>query len=246
MSRRHTLVCLPTARENDLSPALRRMLDQDPPEGRQAWQTFVFAELDRALRTVRREYVYWEATERRSLPLHQDAPADDPRIFLPSDGQCVGAPIGFLDLAGLREQRAAQAADLYDTWTRATADLPPAQPLSVLAEQHSDRTRAMLAFTAQPQLMALAEILGDQRYRCRYDGPAMVALNREQFTERARRRAVPGNSLLDRNGDWSTDPAWLNDDDVSETGSTRYHGHVNAYLDALPSDHLVVGVELRR
>lgn len=174
-------------------------------------------------------------------------PGDDPRIFQPDGERCAGGPLGLLDLAGVRDQQAVQAAELHDAWTRATASMPPARTLAEFAAHHGDRTDALLAFGAQPQIKSLTDVVGaGMAYRWRTDGPALAALDREQFIARARRLAVPGQSLLDLHGGWRTDPGWLNDDDPAESGSAVYHDYVNACLDALPEDHVVLGLEFRR
>ena len=232
MASRHVLVCLPP------TPA-----DQHA----------VWTRLTRALNKVRGgHFDSYEITTGRyteHFPLRDAGQADDPRLIRSVGGapqRCAGGPLGLLDLEGLREHRATQAAAFYDAWRKATAEMPPARPLSDFQGDSSDWVGAFLAFREQPPLKAAAALPGGQRYRQRYEAHALITLERDQFIARARRRAVPGNSLLDLDGVWSTDPAWLNDDDPAETGSTAYHDHVNTYLDALPADHLVIGVDCRR
>ncbi|MFI6112717.1 hypothetical protein [Kitasatospora sp. NPDC051164] len=234
MASRHTLVCLPAhAAETAYTLDTR---------------------LRRALSKVRGgHFGSYQITQGRytsHFPLISGAPADDPRLVRSASGQpdrCAGGVLSLLDLAALRDRRAAEAADLYDAWSRATEGMPPAQPWAAFAEQWgSDSFRALLAFRDQPQLKVLAEIKGKPGARQRDEEAALISLDRAGFVDRARRRAVPGNSLRELDDTWTTDPAWLNSDDAVETGSTAYYDHANAYIDALPADFLVVGVDCRR
>ncbi|MGP3690805.1 hypothetical protein ACTVZO_40065 [Streptomyces sp. IBSNAI002] len=210
--------------------------------------------LRRALNKVRGgHFDSYEITSGRytgHFPLAPGAPADDPRLVRPASGPadaCAGGPLSLLDLTALRDRRAAEAADLYDTWVPATDGMPPAQPWATFAERwDGDSFQALLAFREQPQLKVLAGIKSGPGTRQPGEEAALIRLDRSEFINRARRRAVPGNSLRELDGTWTTDPAWLNSDDFSETGSTAYFDHANAYIDALPADYLVVGVDCRR
>jgi len=229
MSTRHVLVCLP------------------PDHGARSVDTRVRT----ALWKVRRHFTSYRIGEGRYteyFPLSDTTRAADPRLVRSYNGgpvdRCAGGPVGLLDLAAMRAQQEVRAAELHDAWTQATAHMPPARPWSEFADGSVSDFAALIAFREQPQLKVLADLTGSPRRR--EEDAALVALDRTAFIARARRRAVPGNSLLEVDSTWSTDPAWLNDDDVQESGSTAYHDRVNAYLDGLSPDHLVVGVDCRR
>jgi hypothetical protein len=182
------------------------------------------------------------------FPLVPGALTGDPRLVRSASGpadRCAGGALGLLDLASMRDRSAAEAASLYDAWKQATDGMPPADPWERFEREWSgDSFQALLGFRAQPQLKVLDTIKAGPRQRG--EEAALVRLNRAGFIARARRRAVPGNSFRELDGTWLTDPAWLNADDAFETGSTAYYDHVNAYIDALDGDCLLVGVDCRR
>ncbi|MFJ9574673.1 hypothetical protein [Streptomyces bacillaris] len=230
MTSRHTLVCLPphaTETAYTLDTRLRRALDK-----------------------VRGQFGSYSITTGRyteHFPLVPGTQVDDPRIVRSFSGpadRCAGGVLSLLDLAGLRDRRALDAAALHDAWTQATDGMPPAEPWERFARQWgAESFQARLGFRAQPQLKVLDTIKSGPHHRG--EEAALVRLDRAGFIARARRRAVPGNSLRELDGTWLTDPAWLNSDDYSESGSTAYHDHVNAYIDARDGDFLVVGVDCR-
>ncbi|MQS17262.1 hypothetical protein F7Q99_35060 [Streptomyces kaniharaensis] len=235
MTSRHILVCLPPHTAEAAHPLATRVL----------------CAVEEADDDDTTSYQISEGRYASHFPLVAGAPADDPRLVRSASGEpgrCAGGVLRLLDLAALRDQHAAKAADLYDTWAHATEGMPPARPWAAFAEQWgSDSPRALLAFRDQPRLKALAEIKGRTGPRQRDDDEAaLISLDRAGFIDRARRRAVPGHILLELDGTWTADPAGLNSDDAAETGSTAYYEHANAYIDALPADFLVVGVDCRR
>ncbi|WP_327378693.1 hypothetical protein OG393_32785 (plasmid) [Streptomyces sp. NBC_01216] len=237
MTSRHVLVCLPPqAAESAYALAARALCAVEEAD-----------DDDSA------SYLISEGRYASHFPLVAGAPDDDPRLVRSAAGEpgrCAGGVLSLLDLAALRDQRAAKAADLYDAWEHATEGMPPAQPWAMFAEQWGSHSpRAHIAFRDQPRLKALAKIkggLGQAGPRQRRGEVALISLDRAGFIARARRRAVPGHILLELDGTWTADPADLNSDDDAETGSTAYHDHANAYIDALPADFLVVGIDCRR
>ncbi|MCM2430939.1 hypothetical protein [Streptomyces sp. RKAG337] len=232
MASRHVLVCL-------------------PPHAAETAYT-LDTRLRRALNKVRGgHFDSYEITTGRytgHFPLIPGAPADDPRLVRPASGpadRCAGGVLSLLDLPALRDRRATEAATLYDAWKQATDGMPPADPWERFEQQWGgDSFQALLGFRAQRQLKVLDMIKPGPRQRG--EEVALVRLDRTGFIDRARRRAVPGSSLRELDGTWTTDPAWLNSDDAFETGSTAYYDHVNAYIDARGADFLVVGVDCRR
>ncbi|MHC3392437.1 hypothetical protein [Streptomyces sp. A 4/2] len=234
MTSRHILVCLPP----------------HTAEAAHTLATRVLCAVEDADEDDSTSYQISEGRYTSHFPLVAGAPADDPRLVRSASeepGRCAGGVLGLLDLAALRDQRAAKAADLYDAWAHATEGMPPARPWAAFAERWgNDFPRALLAFRDQPRLKALAEIKGRTGPRQRDEEAALIRLDRAGFIDRARRRAVPGHILLELDGTWTADPAGLNSDDAAETGSTAYYEHANAYIDALPADFLVVGVDCRR
>ncbi|MGW1496088.1 hypothetical protein [Streptomyces sp. NPDC002402] len=231
MSTRHTLVCLPP-------------LD-DPKEWAEA--------IDEAIEPYSDDIYTWTAFRRHDTHfairegtklLTGDA-VQSRRAY--GTLRCSGGRRDILDLNAMRELRAGQAAELFDAWEMATADMAPAVPLSEFRALHpQDPYLAQVNFRAQPQIQ-VQEDLDAARSRHRdAEAVALVALDRESFVARARRRAVPGDSLLTLDGTLHTNPAFLNADDDAETGSTRYLDLANTYLDQLPAGHLVLGLDCRR
>ncbi|MFE9424373.1 hypothetical protein ACFYNO_15545 [Kitasatospora sp. NPDC006697] len=239
MTSRHILVCLPPR----------------AAETAHALATRVLCAVEEADDDDSTSYRISEGRYTSHFPLVTGAPADDPRLVRSTAGEpgrCAGGVLSLLDLAALRDQRAAKAADLYDAWAHATEGMPPARPWESCAEQWGNHSpQALLAFRdqPQPQLKALAKIKGGTGRtgpQQRREEAALITLDRAGFIARARRRAVPGHILLELDGTWTSDPADLGSDDAAETGSTAYHDHANAYIDALPTDFLVVGIDCRR
>jgi len=160
---------------------------------------------------------------------------------------CGGGPRYTLDFVAMRDLRGREAAELYDAWTTATAGMPPAQHLSsFLATHPGDPYSARQGFQAQPQLQVLAELSVPRSARhLDAEASALVRLDRGTFIERARQHAVPGDSLLTLDGSFYTSPAFINADDADETETTQYLSLVNGYLDGLPPEHVVVGIDCR-
>ncbi|MFM9462824.1 hypothetical protein ACKI1K_08210 [Streptomyces scabiei] len=230
MSTRHTLVCLP------------------PLDNPKDWA----AAIDEAIEPYGDDIYTWTAFERYdshfairpgTQPL-TGAVIQSPRVY--GTLRCSGGRRGLLDFDAMREQRARQAATLFDAWEMATADMAPAVPLSDFRRLQPQAPHlAQVKFRAQPQIRVL-EGLDVPRSRPR-DGEAvaLVALDRDSFIARARQRAVPGDLLLTADGTLHANPAFVNADDDDETGSARYLNLANAYLDELPPDHLVLGLDCR-
>jgi hypothetical protein len=230
MSTRHTLVCLPP-------------LD-DPKE----WA----AAIDEAIEPYGDDIYTWTAFERYDTHfvirpgtklLIGDA-VQSPRACRTL--RCSGGRRGILDFNAMREQRAGQAAALFDAWESATADMAPAVPLSDFRELHPQAPHLpQVMFRAQPQIQVLEDLDVPRSRHRDADAVALVALDRDNFIARARQRAVPGDLLLTLDGALHINPAFVNADDDGETGSTRYLDLANTYLDELPPDHLVLGLDCR-
>lgn len=199
-----------------------------------------------AMNSLRKGYDRHEITSGRYTQhflLRDPQTHTDPRVIQEDGtdaGRCAGGPIGLLDLTAMRDHAAAKAAEVYDAWAVATADMPPARPWAQYVEDSGDSFRNLQSFRAQPQVKIMASIMDPRRVQ-RSEEAALVALDRDAFIARARLRAVPGDRLRTVDKKWTVDPAFLNDDDAIETGSTAYYQHVNDYLDQLAPDYLLVG-----
>ncbi|WP_330351855.1 hypothetical protein [Streptomyces sp. NBC_00582] len=230
MSTRHTLVCLPP-------------LD-DPKE----WA----AAIDEAIEPYGDDIYSWTAFERYdthfiiqpNMQLLTGDAVQSPRAY--GTLRCSGGRRAFLDFDAMREWRAGQATDLFDAWKRATRYMAPAVPLSDFRALHPQAPYLPQAkFRAQPQIQVLEELDMLRSRPKDAEAVALVALDRDSFIARAQQRAVPGDLLLTLDGTLHTNPAFVNADDDAETGSTRYLELANTYLDELPPDHLVLGLDCR-
>ncbi|NUU20945.1 MAG: hypothetical protein HOV68_05425 [Streptomycetaceae bacterium] len=229
MSTRLTLVCLPPSPAEDVSDALADALDSVDDEEFDSYEVGG----DRYSGHFRHLPFAKEANDPRLIRTHPVRP-----------GRCTGGPLGLLNLSWQRQSATGVAADLFDSWTHGTSELPKARTLAELRAELGSGYAPIHAFRQQPRVLAVRDFATGPLWLP--DMAALVALDRHAFIERARRRAVPGDSLLDLDGRWTTDPLWTQEDDDAETGSTAYTDHVNAYLDALDGDHIVVAVDCRR
>lgn len=180
------------------------------------------------------------------FPLRSGADADDPRLIRAPEcetSRYAGGPIGLLDLDARRVQEAVKAARLYDAWTQAVSAMPPVRSLTEYTDGHGQSVKAQLAFKEQPQIKILTT-MADYRLS-RGDQEALASLDREAFVERARLQAVTGDSLLQLDGTWLTNPA-CKGSLVPDSIGTDYHQYVNTYLDNLPADHLLIGADFIR
>ncbi|MEU1824285.1 hypothetical protein ABZ502_17880 [Streptomyces abikoensis] len=179
------------------------------------------------------------------FPLREGADSDHPHLVRAAQFEAIGyagGPVGLLGLNLRRTQEADRAARLYDVWTQAVAAMPPVRPLaSYTADGWS--IEAWLAFRQQPQI----EIVHTLTHHpiSVSDQEALAVMDRDAFVERARAQAVTGDSLLQLDGRWLTNPTWA-DVQMPDEASTEYHQHVNDYLDNLPHDHLIIGADFIR
>ncbi|MER5984106.1 MULTISPECIES: hypothetical protein [Streptomyces] len=181
-----------------------------------------------------------------TFPLRNGADPNHPQLIRVSGGtttRYAGGPVGLLDLHACRTRAADRAARLHDTWTQAVATMPPVRPLADYLSDAKDSVYAGLAFREQPHIK-VAVSLADARLSWA-DQEALAALDRDAFVERARVQAVTGNSLLQLDGTWLVSPTWA-DPQAPETAAAEYHQRVNAYLDNLPADHVIVGADFIR
>ncbi|WP_329156166.1 hypothetical protein OIU91_42380 (plasmid) [Streptomyces sp. NBC_01456] len=231
MSTRHTLVCLPPL--------------NDPREWAEA--------VDEAIEPYSDDIYSWTAFERydthfairEGTKLLTGDAIQSRRAY--GTLRCSGGRRDLLDFDAMRELRAGQAAELFDAWEMATADMAPAVPLGDFRALHPQAPYLpQVKFRAQPQIQVLEDLDAPRSRPRDAETVALVALDRNSFIARARRGAVPGDSLLTLDGTLHTNPAFLNADDDAETGSTRYLDLANTYLDRLPPGHLVLGLDCRR
>jgi hypothetical protein len=180
------------------------------------------------------------------FPLRSAADADHPQLIRASEGattRCAGGPVGLLDLQARRTQAADRAARLHDAWTQAVAAMPPVRPLADYLTATDASVYARIAFSEQPHIK-IADSLAEVRLSWT-DQEALATLDRDAFVERARAQAVTADSLLQLDGTWLVRPTWA-DSQAPDTAAAEYHQRVNAYLDSLPEDHVIVGADFIR
>jgi hypothetical protein len=180
------------------------------------------------------------------FPLRSGADTNHPQLIRARAGtatRCAGGPVGLLDLHARRTQAADRAARLYDAWAQAVAALPPVRPLADYLTATDDAVYARVAFREQPHI-EIAGSLAETRLSWT-DEEALTTLDRDAFVERARAQAVTADSLLQPDGTWLIRPTWA-DPLAPDITAAEYHERVNAYLDSLPEDHVIVGADLIR
>ncbi|MFF4188405.1 hypothetical protein ACFYZ9_34930 [Streptomyces sp. NPDC001691] len=181
-----------------------------------------------------------------TFSLRNGADANHPQLIRVIGGtttRYVGGPVGLLDLHACRAQAADRAARLHDAWTHAVAAMPPVRPVADYLTAVDNSVHARIAFMDQPHVK-IATSLAEARLSWA-DKEALAALDRDAFVERARVQAVTANSLLQLDGTWLVSPTWA-DTQAPETAAAEYHQRVNAYLDNLPEDHVIVGADFIR
>ncbi|MFI5749020.1 hypothetical protein ACIBBE_24510 [Streptomyces sp. NPDC051644] len=195
---------------------------------------------EQVLITTQRRYAEY-------FPLRSGADADHPQLIRTGEGattHCAGGPIGLLDLHARRIQAADSAACLYDAWTQAVAAMPPVRSLAdFLAASDSSSALARITFREQTHIK-IADSLAEAQLS-RTDKEALATLDRDAFVERARAQAVTADSLLQLDGPRLIRPTWA-DSQAPDTAAAEYHQRVNAYLDSLPEDHVIVGADFIR
>jgi hypothetical protein len=181
-----------------------------------------------------------------TFPLRNGADANHPQLIRVSGGttnRYAGGPVGLLDLHACRTQAAGRAARLHDAWTQAIASMPPVRPVADYLTATENLVYARIAFREQPHIK-IADGLAEAPLS-RADQEALAALDRDAFAERARVQAVTANSLFQLDGTRLVSPTWA-DPQVPEAAAAEYHQRVNAYLDNLPEDHVIVGADFIR
>lgn len=155
-----------------------------------------------------------------------------------------GGPKKLLDLDLMREEAAAEAAALYDTYTALTAGLPEARPRSWFAAQvkrgERDIEQAQAAYRGQPRVQATAHLVGPS------DCPIEeFGVPRDAYIHRGRGLAVPGYATLTLDGRWLTPGLMgrfaISTDDASSRAA--YAAVADAYIDAVAEDVLLVAVD---
>jgi hypothetical protein len=159
---------------------------------------------------------------------------------------CDGGPVRALDLAALREEKAAEARKIYAKWLAAIAGTPGALPWSAFADNISPEhgytvERAREEYRSQPRVKALEET--DFRW---YDDPvAEFGAGEKLYVERQRAQAVPGWATLTADGRWLTQGrmGWFGANDATEGSRIGYWEVANAYIESLPDDTYLIAVD---
>ncbi|MFF0139711.1 hypothetical protein ACFYRN_25060 [Streptomyces sp. NPDC005227] len=163
-------------------------------------------------------------------------------------GRVDGGPRGLLDFEALRKTKSAEAGAEYDQWTSLVEGLPEAKPWSHYVEQvKADGEafpidRARQEYAAQPRVRKARE---SARFRWHDDVIRQFSVDRDTYVRCAAEGAVPGFALLDLNGTWVApgEMGWFGMSTDNEADRSDYQSRVNAYLEALPDDALVVVVD---
>ncbi|MGW0993503.1 hypothetical protein ACWD5V_09370 [Streptomyces sp. NPDC002523] len=163
-------------------------------------------------------------------------------------GRVDGGPRGLLDFEALRKMKAAEAADVYDQWTKLVEGLPEAQPWGHFLERHDadkegypiDRARA--EYGAQPRVLKARH---SDDFRWVNDVIGEFSVDRDTYMRRASEAAVPGYAVLDLDGNWQAPGrmGWFGMSSDTEDDRAAYNSRANAYLDELPADAWVVVVD---
>lgn len=165
-----------------------------------------------------------------------DSPDIQPR-------HCDGGPKGALDLAALREEKAAEARKLYAGWQELVRDTPDALPWSAFADNISPEhgytiDQAREEYHSQPRIQA---IKGSDFSH--YDDPVTEFGKPEAlYVETQRARAVPGYAVVTLDGRWMSPGkmGWFGMSSDGPGDRIGYWEAANAYIDALEdSAHLI-------
>jgi len=153
-----------------------------------------------------------------------------------SPRHCDGGPKAALDLAAMRDRKAAEARVRYGEWAKLAAKHPGALPWSVFADNISDGTGytikdARKAYHEQPLIQAIRDT--DFRH---YDDPvAEFAKPEALYAEHARAGAVPGYATVTLDGRWMAPGTmgWFAVSDDEEGDRIGYWEAANAYIESL-------------
>lgn len=183
-------------------------------------------------------------TEHRALVMKPESGWDSPEMIMPDT--CDGGPKLALDLAALREKKAAGARKTFAEWTALTDGTPDALPWSSFTENISEGTgytieQARAEYHSQPRI----ERIKDSDFR-HYDDPVAAfgaGLKRYVATETA--RAVPGYATVTTDGRWMAPGrmGWFGCSDDSEGDRIGYWEAANAYIEALPETTFLVALD---
>lgn len=169
---------------------------------------------------------------------------DSPQTIMPL--HCDGGPKSALDLAAMREEKAAEARKRYAEYQATVAGTPDALPWSVFAENVSEGSgytwdQAREEYHSQPRVQALkgTDFQWEDDVIATYGKPGAL------YAEQARAQAVPGFATVTLDGRWMA-PGHMGcfaATDATEASRIGYWEAANAYIEALPESTFLVALD---
>ena len=158
---------------------------------------------------------------------------------------CDGGPKRALDLAALRDEKAAEARKTYAEFHALIAGTPKAKSwASFRADLDAKRLtieEARILYREQPAIQAL----DGTDFRWHNDPLDEFSLPESLYVERQKARAVPGFATLTMDGRWMAPGrmGWFAMSTDTEDSRIGYWAAANAYIDSLPDDAYLVAVD---
>jgi hypothetical protein len=175
----------------------------------------------------------------------QPEPGWDSPESIPPD-HCDGGPKLALDLAALREEKAAQARKTYAEFHALVDGTPEAMPWSAFADNVSDGNgytieRAREEYRSQPRV----KVIKDSDFRWHDDPVAEFGQPERQYVAKETAGAVPGYATVTLDGRWMAPGrmGWFGMSTETESDQIGYWEAANAYIEALPETTLLVALD---
>lgn len=176
-----------------------------------------------------------------------------PNINLDGSLYCDGGQLRFLDLDGMRDERARDRLRKYDTYWKLVKEHGEPIAWQTLVEgieavldgegRREAIKHARAVYHDQPLIQAAQklELMG-------FMGPTVeeiYGMSREDFEAAARVEAVPGYALITLRGEWAAPGSmgWFGMSSESPGEQEAFRVQTNRYLDELPKDNWVVLVD---
>lgn len=170
---------------------------------------------------------------------------DSPEVIMPQ--RCDGGPVRALDLAVLREDKAAEARKLWQEYRDLVKGTPEALPWAQFREMLGSLPgyaidRAREEYHSQPRVQAIRQ---HDRFQWMDDPVAEFAVPVDLYAERARAQAVPGFATVTLDGKWMAPGrmGWFAATDATDSTRIGYCEVANAYIERLPDDAWLIAVD---
>ena len=179
----------------------------------------------------------------------------DPGLQTPAakPGFCDGGPKRALDLARMRDEKEAQGRETYREYKELVKDTPPAKPWRdfiglIDDDKENSHYTPQMARTDYHGQERVAKIR-DSKFDFHFGSDAIETfdeLTEDEYAAECRAAAVPGYSVLTKDGKWLAPGkmGWFGTSSDDRETRAEYYKEANDYIDSLPDDAVLVLLDL--